>query len=731
MSFVEDRRIEDLERLARSLGARVTRLERTAAGEYAPPPTAGPAPTSAPPPTAAPAAPAHARARRPAAREPERTALPTVDLSIPAPRRPGAPAAPADDPRQRLEDLLGGRLLAWLGGAAVVTGIVLFFAYAISRGWIGETARVAGGGAACLALLGLGIWLHERRDRTEAARTVVAAAVAGLFITVVVASRVYDVIPTAAGLALALAVGAVASALAVRWNARVIAAIGVGGALLAPVLVGAPEDGSTLAILFASALSAVAVLLWRRWDWLGFGALLVCAPQWLTWLLAGQSVGAGLLALVAFGALGHVAAIGFELRLPKSKLRASSSLLLALNAAVLAVGGHAALTDAGRPIAAGLWIAALAAVHLALAFLAGRSARVAGDIRLVLATLGVTLGDVAFALLAHGPVLAVGLAATSVLFARLVMLTGKQPHTLALSELGLGSHVAGALLVAVGQATSVGVLGQGGDSVTATMALASVAAAAFTSARLTTASGRAWRVLLDTVALAVTAYLTAIDVGGAGLVIAWALEGVALALIARRGDDDLAGIASLTFLAGAGIHALAIEAPPRALALGVPHLVAAAAALGACVAGSTIIAQARLRIFECETAAWLTGAAALAFLYLASIAIVTAFQPSASQSAGTLLDLTVRQEGQMMLSCLWALAGVGTLLFGLRSDRRVLRLAGLGLLLITAGKVFLYDLSTLDSGYRIGSFIALGLLLLLGAYAYQRLRPPPAAAAGR
>jgi uncharacterized membrane protein len=708
MSFVEDRRIEDLERLARSLCARVNRLERTAVDEYAPPPTAGPAPTAPPASNAAP--PARARARRPAAREPDRTALPTVELSIPPARRPGA--APADDPRQRLEDLLGGRMLAWLGGAAVVTGIVLFFAYAISRGWIGETARIAGGGTACLALLGLGIWLHERRDRTEAARTVVAAAVAGLFITVVVASRVYDVVPTSGGLALALAAGAVASALAVRWNARVIAAIGIGGALLAPVLVGAPEDGSTLAILFASALSAVAVLLWRRWDWLGFGALLVCAPQWLTWLLAGQSVGGGLLALVAFGALGHVAAIGFELRLPETKLRASSSLLLALNAAVLAIGGHAALADAGRPIAAGLWIAALAAAHLVLAFLAGRFARVAVDIRLLLATLGVVLGDVAFALLAHGPVLAAGFAATSVLFARLVRRTGKRPHTLALSELGLGGHVAGALLVAVGQATSVGVLGQGGDSVTATIALASVAAAAFTSARLTTASSHAWRVLLDTVALAVTAYLTAINVGGAGLVIAWALEGVALALIARRGDDDVAGIASLMFLAGAGIHTLAIEAPPRALALGVLDLAAAAAALGACIAGSTIIAQARLRIFECETAAWLTGSAALAFLYLASIAIVTAFQ----------------QEGQMMLSCLWALAGVGTLLLGLRSDRRVLRRGGLGLLLITAGKVFLYDLSTLDSGYRIGSFIALGLLLLLGAYAYQRLRPPPPAA---
>ena len=49
----------------------------------------------------------------------------------------------------------------------------------------------------------------------------------------------------------------------------------------------------------------------------------------------------------------------------------------------------------------------------------------------------------------------------------------------------------------------------------------------------------------------------------------------------------------------------------------------------------------------------------------------------------------------------------------------------LGWLMVTVGKVFLYDLSILTSIYRVISFIVLGLLLLAGAYAYQRLRPPP------
>jgi uncharacterized membrane protein len=36
--------------------------------------------------------------------------------------------------------------------------------------------------------------------------------------------------------------------------------------------------------------------------------------------------------------------------------------------------------------------------------------------------------------------------------------------------------------------------------------------------------------------------------------------------------------------------------------------------------------------------------------------------------------------------------------------------------------VFVVDLASLESAWRVGSFLALGLLLLAGAFAYQRPR---------
>src|SRR4051794_36644177 len=60
-----------------------------------------------------------------------------------APRRtaPATPAPAPARPRAGLEELLGGRVLAWLGGVAILLGIIFFLGMAISRGWIDEPAR--------------------------------------------------------------------------------------------------------------------------------------------------------------------------------------------------------------------------------------------------------------------------------------------------------------------------------------------------------------------------------------------------------------------------------------------------------------------------------------------------------------------------------------------------------------------------------------------------------------
>jgi len=54
--------------------------------------------------------------------------------------------------------------------------------------------------------------------------------------------------------------------------------------------------------------------------------------------------------------------------------------------------------------------------------------------------------------------------------------------------------------------------------------------------------------------------------------------------------------------------------------------------------------------------------------------------------------------------------------------KRQVRILGIFLLAVTIVKVFLSDLAELETLYRIGSFIVLGILLLIVSYGYNRYR---------
>jgi uncharacterized membrane protein len=73
-------------------------------------------------------------------------------------------------------------------------------------------------------------------------------------------------------------------------------------------------------------------------------------------------------------------------------------------------------------------------------------------------------------------------------------------------------------------------------------------------------------------------------------------------------------------------------------------------------------------------------------------------------------------------SALWMMYGAGLMFAGFFKRSRFLRWQALVLIALTVLKVFLYDTSSLDRGYRILSLIGLGTLLLLISFLYQRKR---------
>ncbi|HEY7830967.1 MAG TPA: DUF2339 domain-containing protein [Solirubrobacteraceae bacterium] len=655
-----------------------------------------------------------------------------------------------------LSDVIGGQVLAWLGGAATLIGILLFLVLAVSHGWIGQETRVLLAAMASTALMGAGTWLHDRRGRTEAAIAMVGTATAGLFATLIVASEVYELLPELLAVLGAMLVGGVATVLAIRWAGRAIGALGLLGALCAGIVVGAPIHIASIALLAVTATCATWVAVKQRWGWLALGTVLICAPQLTIWILEGWPVPLEILVLAVFAALGLLGAFGAQLNASEERLAPAAAATATLSACVVAVLGWGVLAAGDSPTAGIIWLAALACVHVAIgARLFPRTARLyprtaklyprtAGPhprtqtslpLRRLLLALGVMLADVAFALGAQGMTLALGWSASAVMLAWLARRsahasanksssTGPGTNTSSnesLYTLGVGAQIGIALIQMLLDAPP-SALASGTTEPLGLLSISALAASCIACGHLSASERTSWRVALNSLGLIAIAYLSASALDGATLVAAWALEGLALARVNARKEDIVSRYGACAFIGAAAMHTLLVEAPPTALSSGVANLGAAAGALGTLAAVGVRLGMTRT--VNTDRRHWPFLGAAGALLYLASVATITAFTPTTAATGEALLELSVRQQGQVALSALWSLLGLFALILGLRRDIPAVRTAGLVLLLVAVAKVFLYDLSTLTSLYRVTSFTVLGLLLLSGALAYQRLRPP-------
>jgi uncharacterized membrane protein len=72
-------------------------------------------------------------------------------------------------------------------------------------------------------------------------------------------------------------------------------------------------------------------------------------------------------------------------------------------------------------------------------------------------------------------------------------------------------------------------------------------------------------------------------------------------------------------------------------------------------------------------------------------------------------------------SAIWLIYGAGMMAFGFWKRDAFVRWQALALIAFTIGKVFIYDVWSLDKVYRIVSFVALGVVLMAISFNYERV----------
>ena len=124
--------------------------------------------------------------------------------------------------------------------------------------------------------------------------------------------------------------------------------------------------------------------------------------------------------------------------------------------------------------------------------------------------------------------------------------------------------------------------------------------------------------------------------------------------------------------------------------------------------------------------------AAIAVVALNALALIALSREVADYYARQMLEVRswrstfyaelrrIEIERDFTYSALWMAYGAMLMIVGFLRRSAFVRWQALLLIAATVGKVFVYDVSQLDRGYRIVSFIVLGVLLLAISFVYQR-----------
>ncbi len=591
-----------------------------------------------------------------------------------------APPEPPDLPELKLPRESPVWPLAIAGGGALLVGLMFFAWHALEQGWVGTSHKLALGGIASVVLTAAA-WPLAKRGQPEVAGAVGGAGLGAWFSTWLVARHVHDFIGPGVAFAALVAATVVCMVLADRLRLRLMALLGAIGACATPALTSAGDGAlGELMIYQLGVLTAFSVLDVRR-NWPELPTLGLLG----TWAL-----------LIGWGS---------------TNLDANTSMAFVASAGVLVVAG------------------AISTWRLAVQASEGQNHGQAVA-RMVLGGIA-AWATAGWAFMHHLPSLAVAtvlLAAGHIAFSFVV---ARRSPTLHRVTLGLGWIMActgGALIggmpAMVGwwamMATAMGLVWSGRDGDLSLVVPPAMCAAIYALVF----AGEPWALGAGS--------LTALMLVGLGL---WSSRRgtlhaplVILGLISHAGVVLFAGPDTLAeqyivalfpfilvfaraafipttgfrFASKAYVAALAVTALLfRASTSMGPEF---AAIVGLAAIGGVLLSRGRTAHGKTELYGTL-GLATACFAALASMRVLATALLTSSPAVVTVPLATV---------------GLGLVVCGLRLEQKLWRHVGLATLTMGAVKVVLWDTTHASLPLRGLSFMAVGGLLILGAFAYRR-----------
>jgi len=221
-----------------------------------------------------------------------------------------------------------------------------------------------------------------------------------------------------------------------------------------------------------------------------------------------------------------------------------------------------------------------------------------------------------------------------------------------------------------------------------------------------------------------------VQLGLNGITLAWAIEATLLVWLGVRFESLLTRVGGYAVLGLAVLRLLVRHLPLHEGAFAPVFNPSFGIWIAVIVTLGVAVALTREARQEEGSLDRLVGVLMSALALVLLLAVLTAETQAAfgqlaenARQAGQLeAAQTARRVSGLAVSILWTLFATGLLAAGLALRNRPLFYSAYGLFAFTAAKVVLVDLATFQTLYRMLSVLALGVLLLAGAYLNLRFR---------
>jgi uncharacterized membrane protein len=275
---------------------------------------------------------AHAPFLRPASATPS----PQTPASVPQP----APSAPAPEIRTRqktgLSDFevnLGQKWLLIVGILTMVFGVGYFLKYSFEQGWVGPAGRVA-----AAYLWGAAFLIAGDRFRKQIERfglSLIGGGIAVLYFAAFAAFQLYHLFGQAPSFGIMVLITVLAGSLAVYYDTKWLAVLGLIGGFLTPVLLTTGQDNQIALMTYMTILNAglLGIAFHKKWDllnMLGFAFTYLLYSGWHVSHYAQSKFWPAILFLNLFSLIYSIAPFAYQF-LRESRERARGYLIMVPN----------------------------------------------------------------------------------------------------------------------------------------------------------------------------------------------------------------------------------------------------------------------------------------------------------------------------------------------------------------------------------------------------------------